>query len=259
MASAMTNSGTLTIVRRDARPDIAVRHAHGVGPAILFLPGYASDMSGSKACALFDWATEQGRHIILFDYAGCGESGGNFADETLESWRDDALGVIAACTDPDEPVVLVGSSMGGWLMLMVARALGGRVVGMVGIAAAPDFTQWGYTDTEKTELAQNGKLFQANPYGPEPTLTTYALWESGQRNLMLDGPIAIDCPVELLHGQADEDVPFAISLSLADRLRSSQVRVQLIKEGDHRLSREADIFLLVGALTRLLHTIEGTS
>ncbi len=247
----MTISADPAWLSRSGRPDIAYRRTAGVGPQLVFLPGYASDMAGSKACALFGWAAVQGRAALLFDYAGCGQSGGDFAAETLESWRDDAIAIIAAQTPPDEPLILIGSSMGGWLMLLVALALPHRVAGLVGIAAAPDFTQWGYSHAEKAQLANSGRLLQANPYGPEPTLTTLALWQSGQRNLVLRAPIAIDCPVELLHGQADEDVPFAISLSLTQQLRSSQVRVQLIKDGDHRLSRDTDIALLLSTVAQL--------
>ena len=242
------STGRLT---RPDRPTLAFRQTHGDGPTIAFLPGYASDMSGSKAQALFEWACSKERNCLLFDYAGCGASEGNFADETLETWRDDALAVIAARV-PQGPLILVGSSMGGWLMLLVALTIPERVVALIGIAAAPDFTEWGFSEDQKAALARDGRLLEDNAYGPEPTLTTLALWQSGERSRLLDAPIPLDCPVRLLHGQADTDVPFAISLRLAAQLRSAKVRTQLIKDGDHRLSRPQDIALLIGMVGELM-------
>ena len=250
---------THRLTRAD-RPILAVQQVSGSGATIVFLPGYASDMSGSKALALRDWAMAQGRPCVLFDYAGCGESEGHFADETLESWRDDALAVIDTFA-ADRAIILIGSSMGGWLMLLVALALAEvdatKVAGMIGIAAAPDFTDWGYTDEQKAELAREGRVFEANPYGPEPTLTMLALWQSGERNRTLDGDIALSCPVRLLHGQADGDVPFTVSMRLAERLRSSQVVTTLVKDGDHRLSRPQDIALLLAQVDAMFARMEG--
>ena len=222
---------------------IAFRHTPGTGPAVVFLPGYMSDMAGSKASALFDWATAEGRQCLLLDYSGCGESPGDFARGTLSRWRDEVLALIGACCEG--PVVLSGSSMGGWLMLLVARALGSRVAGLVGIAAAPDFTDWGYDISQKQRLAAGETVFEANPYGPEPTPTHPGFWTDGQAQRQLEREIPLDCPVRLLHGQDDAEVPPAISLRLADALRSSDVQVTLVKGGDHRLSREQDIALLL--------------
>ena len=242
---------TSTRLLRPDRPALAVHATPGTGPVLVFFPGYASDMSGSKAQALRDAAVAQGRPCILFDYAGCGESDGVFADETLTSWRDDALDVIAAQA-ADRALILVGSSMGGWLMLLVALALTAqdraRIAGLIGIAAAPDFTDWGYTPEQKAVLLRDGRLFEDNPYGPEPTLTTHALWLSGEANRLLDAPIALNCPVRLLHGQADADVPFSVSLRLAEQLRSAEVVTTLVKDGDHRLSRPQDIARLIAAV-----------
>lgn len=237
------------------RPTLAWRKVDGAGPTLLFLPGYASDMAGSKACAVLAWAAAHGRACILFDYAGCGQSDGAFADETLASWRDDALDILD--TQVTGPVVLIGSSMGGWLMLLVALARPDRVAGMIGIAAAPDFTQWGYSREQKAEMQRDGQLFEHNPYGPEPTLTTLSFWQSGEDNLLLGAPIALDCPVRLLHGQADDDVPFSISIALAAQLRSAQVVTTLVKDGDHRLSRVQDIGVLIETLESLLSSIES--
>ena len=229
---------------------IAFCHIPGAGPTLIFLPGYMSDISGSKACAVSDWAAQQGRACLLLDYSGCGQSSGDFADGTLSRWRDDVLALIEArCPDA---VVLIGSSMGGWLMLLVALALPvERLAGLVGIAAAPDFTDWGYDDAQKHALSQGITLLEANPYGPEPTPTHPALWADGQTNRLLGAEIALTCPVRLLHGQCDVDVPPEISLKLVHQLRSEDVQLTLIKDGDHRLSRPRDIALLLRTIAAL--------
>lgn len=225
---------------------LAYHHTPGTGPAIVFLPGYASDMSGSKAVAIDDWARATGRACLRFDYAGCGASGGAFEDQTLASWRDDALAVIDAITSG--PVVLVGSSMGGWIMLLIALARPERVAAMVGIAAAPDFTGWGFTSEQKAALRDAGRLEEPSIYSPEPTVTTRAFWESGEANRLLDGPIALSVPTRLIHGQRDPDVPWEHSLKLAGLLRSDDVQTLLVKDGDHRLSRPHDIALILKAI-----------
>lgn len=227
---------------------LAYRQIEGVGPVLVFLPGYMSDMAGGKATATLDWAVANGRACLLLDYAGCGLSEGDFAKQTLTGWRDDVLAMIDALVGG--PVVLIGSSMGGWLMLMIGEALGDRLAGLIGIAPAPDFTRWGFNETRRATVLANGVVYEDNPYGPEPTPTWRDLFESGEANLMLDRTIAIDCPVRLLHGQADADVPWKISLKLADALRSSDVRVTLIKDGDHRLSRPEDIQLLLETISQ---------
>ncbi|WJS98967.1 alpha/beta fold hydrolase [Novosphingobium humi] len=225
---------------------IAYRHTPGTGPTILFLPGYMSDMAGSKASAVFDWAAANGRACLLLDYSGCGQSPGDFADGMLSRWRDEVLSLIAAYVAG--PVVLVGSSMGGWLMLLVARAIPDRIAGLVGIAAAPDFTAWGYDEAQKAQLAAGQTILEPNPYGPEPTPTHAAFWADGQSQLQLDSPIPIDAPVRLLHGVEDADVPPAIGHRLLGALRSGDVQLTLVKGGDHRLSRDEDIALLLRTL-----------
>lgn len=228
---------------------LAHRFTAGCGPALVFLPGYMSDMNGGKATAVFDWARDQGRACLLLDYSGCGVSPGDFAEGTLGRWREEVLALIEArCAGP---VILIGSSMGGWLMLLVALRLGERAAGLIGIAAAPDFTDWGFDAEQKAALERGDTVYEANPYGPEPTPTHPALWADGQRQRLLGGPIMLDCPVRLLHGQADEDVPFEVSLRLAAALRSPDVQVTLIKDGDHRLSRDADIGLLLRSVAAL--------
>lgn len=239
-------------VLHHAMPDgrrIAFRYAAGDGPCLVFLPGYMSDMEGGKATALFDWASRSGRAALLLDYSGCGQSEGDFADGTLTRWRDEVLALIEATVDGN--LVLVGSSIGGWLMLLIALALPAeRVVGLVGIAAAPDFTDWGTSKKDRKKLAAGKPVFEDNPYGPDPTPTYPGFWEDGEANRLLEGPIALACPVRLIHGQADPDVPWDIALRLAEQLESADVRVVLIKDGDHRLSRESDIAVL-------LETVKG--
>lgn len=240
-------------IRFHEMPDgrrIAYRFADGTGPTVVFLPGYMSDMAGGKATAVFDWACAQGRRCLLLDYSGCGESEGYFGDGTLSRWRDEVTALIEALCPG--PVLLVGSSMGGWLMLLVALALPERVRGLVGIAAAPDFTDWGIAQMDKALLADGGTVWEDNPYGPEPTPTHPGFWADGQASLLLGREIAIDVPVRLLHGQRDPDVPWDISLQLAEALRSANVQVHLIKDGDHRLSRESDIALLLRTLGDLV-------
>ena len=211
--------------------------------AIVFLPGYMSDMDGGKATALFEDCRQNGRACLLLDYSGCGRSEGAFADGTLSRWRDEVLALIDAVVD--RPVVLVGSSMGGWLMLMVGKALRQQLAGMIGIAAAPDFTRWGFDDAQRAAMASGNTVYEENPYGPEPTPTHPGFFADAEANLMLHDTIALTCPARLLHGQADADVPWETSLRLAEALASPDVVVSLIKDGDHRLSRDADIARLV--------------
>lgn len=225
---------------------IAFHQTAGLGPTILFLPGYASDMSGSKAVAIEAWARESGRAFVRFDYAGCGESGGAFEEGTLASWRDDVLMIIDRVIEG--PVVLAGSSMGGWIMLLVALARPDRIAGMVGIAAAPDFTDWGFTSEQKLALLNEGRLEEPSQYSPEPTVTTRGFWTSGEANRLMHGPIGLDMPTRLLHGQRDPDVPWERSVMLAGLLRSDDVQTWLVKDGDHRLSRPQDIGLILRAI-----------
>ncbi|MBL0914945.1 MAG: alpha/beta hydrolase [Sphingopyxis sp.] len=239
---------------RPGRPRLACRHVAGRGPTIVFLPGYMSDMAGGKATALFDWAAAEGQACLLLDYAGCGLSDGLFAEQTLLDWRGDVLDLIDA--KADGPVIIVGSSMGGWLMLLTALALvqrdgAGRVAGLVGIAAAPDFTDWGFSDAEKAIILAEGALLEDTPYSDQPYMTTRGFWQSGEANRLLDAAIPLACPVRLLHGQEDGDVPSEISLRLSAALASDDVQVTLVKGGDHRLSRDGDIALLIDTVARL--------
>jgi pimeloyl-ACP methyl ester carboxylesterase len=245
--------GSMSETRFHALPDgrrIAFRFTPGAAPAVVFLPGYMSDMAGGKAIAVFDWARAHGRAALLLDYSGCGESPGDFADGTLSRWREEVLALVEEhCPGP---LVLIGSSMGGWLMLLCALAMPTRVAGLIGIAPAPDFTDWGTIEADKARLVAGETVFEENLYGPEPTPTHPAFWADGQANRLLTGEIALDCPVRLIHGQDDPDVPWEISLRLAEALHSADVQIALIKDGDHRLSRDADIALLLRTLSGLM-------
>jgi pimeloyl-ACP methyl ester carboxylesterase len=249
----MTESPAPAFLARADGLRLAYRHRAGNGPTIVFLPGYMSDMEGGKALALDAWAEREGRAMLRLDYAGCGASEGRFADGTLTIWRDDVLALVDALTSG--PLLLIGSSMGGWLMLLVALARPARVAGLIGIAPAPDFTRWGFTDEQKAALLRDGQLAEPSDYSDEPYLTTRAFWESGEANLLLDREISLDCPVRLLHGQRDPDVPWETSLRLAAALRSAEVQTILIKDGDHRLSREEDIALLIETTRQLLERL----
>lgn len=234
---------TLLHLDRPGGHRIAVRSrpARGSAPTLLFLPGYASDMMGSKALALDALAERAGLGLLRFDYRGTGESEGRFADFTLEDWLEDAAAVAALAPGP---LLVIGSSMGGWLMLHLAERLGSKVRALVGIAAAPDFTDWGYTAEDKRRLAENGELRRDNPYGGEAELTTLALWRSGERLRLLDRAIAFDGPVRLLHGDRDAEVPAHIAFRLKDALRSADVQLTLVKGGTHRLSAPHELALL---------------
>ena len=228
---------------------LAIRRREGRRPTLLFLPGYMSDMEGGKATALDAWAGTEGRAMLRFDYAGCGRSEGDFEAQTLAGWRDDALAMIDSL---DGPAVLVGSSMGGWLMLLAALARPERVSALVGIASAPDFTDWGFDDAQKRTIREAGRLEEPSPYGEAPCVTTRGFWESGEALKLLGGEIAIDRPVRLLHGLDDADVPWRVSIRLMERLRSDDVRLTLVKGGDHRLSRPGDVAHLIAAVAGLM-------
>ena len=232
---------------------LAYRHRAGRGPTLIFLPGYMSDMEGSKASALDAWAEREGRAMLRFDYAGCGASDGRFEEQSLANWRNDALAMLDEVVEG--PVVLVGSSMGGWLMLLVALARPERVAALVGIAAAPDFTGWGFSDEEKLAILRDGRLEQPSAYSDTPYLTTRTFWESGEALRLLHAPIAVHCPLRLLHGQRDEDVPWTHSLQLSELVRSSDVQAIFVKDGDHRLSREPDIALLLATIATLMESL----
>ena len=240
-------------LRRPGLPALAYAKREGEGPTIVFLPGYGSDMEGSKAIALDAWAEAQGRAMLRFDYRGCGQSEGVFGEATLDDWRDDALDLIDGLTDG--PLILVGSSMGGWLMLLIALDRPERVAALVGIAAAPDFTSWGYDDAQRAAIENDGLIAIEHPDYDAPEITTRAFLHSGQANLLLEDEIPIDCPVRLLHGQDDRDVPPSIAFRLGRALRSADVQTMLVKGGGHRLSRPGDLALLMTTVGALIETL----
>ena len=211
-----------------------------------------SDMTGSKAEALDGWAARTGRAYLRLDYSGCGASGGDFDAGSIGRWTADVLAVADALAPG--PLLLVGSSMGGWVALRAALARPERIVALVGIAAAPDFTDWGLGlgDGDRAALATRGYVERPSDYGEAPYRYTRALIDDAAAQRVLTGPIALECPVRLLHGQADTAVPWQLSLDVAQRLRSLDVQVTLVKDGDHRLSRPQDLALLTRTLDCLL-------
>jgi pimeloyl-ACP methyl ester carboxylesterase len=228
---------------------LAYRHTPGTGPLLVFLPGYMSDMTGTKAEAMAEWAAANGRAALRLDYSGCGASSGDFLDGSIGRWADDARAVIDHVA-PGAPVVLIGSSMGGWIALCLGVALGPRLAGLVGIAAAPDFTRWGLDilPADRAALATQGFFTRPSSYDPTGYRYSRTFIDDAPSNLFLHAEIPLDCPVRLLHGQIDDAVPWQISLDIAARLRSTDVHVLLIKDGDHRLSRPADIERLLATL-----------
>jgi pimeloyl-ACP methyl ester carboxylesterase len=232
---------------------LAWHRTPGRTPTVVFLPGYRSDMAGEKATMLAAFCAARGQALLRFDYSGHGASDGAFEDGTIGIWACDALAAIDALSEG--PLVLVGSSMGGWIALLTALARPARVAGLLGIAAAPDFTEtlmWAaMAPAERAALLRDGMLRVPSQYG-EPYCITRALIEDGRNHLLLGGPIAIDCPIRLLHGQRDPDVPWETALRIAERVRAEDVRLILVKDGDHRLSRPQDLLLLRETLSSLL-------
>lgn len=217
-------------------------------PTFIWLSGYRSDMAGGKAQAVSSWAWENGNGAVLFDYSGHGESEGRFEDGTISAWREDALAAIDTLSDG--PLILVGSSMGGWMALLAALARPERVKALVLIAPAPDFTEklmWaGLTPEQQEEIMTRGVTLRPSDYGtPDPI--TRALIEDGRGWQILDAPIAFDGPVRILQGMEDPDVPWPHALEINERLTSSDVVLTLIKDGDHRLSRDQDVARLLAA------------
>lgn len=222
-------------------------------PTVVFLPGYASDMEGTKAESIDAFCATRGVGCLRFDYSGTGASGGDFAAGTLDRWLGEALAAIDLLTDG--PLLIAGSSMGGWLALHCALLRPDRVRGVLGIAAAPDFTDWGFTADEKQRLVSDGKLERPTPYGPDPIVTHRAFWESGAGLRLLYQPIALTQPVRLVHGEKDEDVPMGVPIKLMADLGSADVQLKLIKNGGHRLSEPHEIHAILVELAGLLEMI----
>ena len=234
------------------RPDgeeIAWRRVDGAGPPLVWLGGFRSDMAGTKAQALADWALAKGRGYVRFDYLGHGESSGAFERGTITRWREDSLAVIDELTAG--PLVLVGSSMGGWLACLAAAARPERMAGLVLIAPAPDFTEKlmapEMSQAARAEMAETGVWRRPSEYG-DPYPITRELLEDGARWSIVPGPVPVEVPVRILQGGADSDVPWRHALELAQAIKGEDVVFTLVRDGDHRLSRPQDIERLLAAV-----------
>lgn len=246
------------ILQRKDRPNLAYQRVEPMGfgrrlPGVLFLGGFNSDMTGSKATALESFCRDRGQGFVRFDYSGHGRSAGAFSDGSIGAWTEDALAAFDSLTVGRQ--IVIGSSMGGWIMLLLALARPNRVAGLIGIAAAPDFTEdliWDSLSLEQRDrIMRDGRLKQPSEYSAASYIVTRELIEEGRDHLLLRGTIAIDVPVRLLHGMADRDVPYQTSIRLAERLRSADTQVKLIKNGDHRLSSVPDLAELCDILQSL--------
>lgn len=247
-------SESLTVGEGAQAREIAVLRRDGRGPCVVWLGGFLSEMTATKATFLDGWAEKAGRAMLRLDYSGHGASGGRFEDGTIGQWLEDALAVIAAHAGPSP--VLVGSSMGGWMALLAARAMPTPPTGLVLVAPAPDFTEdlmWKrFSDEQRAAIMTEGVYRRPSEYSPEPTPITRRLIEEGREHLVLGGPIRVGCPVHILQGMADPDVPWEHAMRLIERLSEDDVVTTLIKDGDHRLSRPQD-------LERLIEAVEGVA
>lgn len=242
------------ILTREDGATIAYHRRRGRGPGVIFLGGFMSDMTGTKAVALDRFCESRGQAFLRFDYFGHGQSSGAFADATVSRWRDDALAVFDALTDG--PQILVGSSLGGWIMLLLAAARPQRIKALIGIAAAPDATEdlmWAqFPPAVRQTIERDGAARIPSAYSEQGYLITRKLIDDGRQHLIMRSAIPFDGPVRLLHGMRDDDVPWQRSLALAERLAAADVRITLVKDGDHRLSRDADLAMLMQTLAVLL-------
>ncbi|MCP5373075.1 MAG: alpha/beta hydrolase [Hyphomicrobiales bacterium] len=246
------------VIRRDDGMTIAYHFTPGKSPGIVFLPGFRSDMTGSKALELEDMCRRTGRAYLRFDYSGHGQSGGDFEFGTIGSWTDDAIYVLDKVTKG--PQILVGSSMGGWIMLLVALERPHRIAGLLGVAAAPDFTEdllpRELSDEQKRNLARTGIIHVPSEYDEMPTPITQALLDEGRTHLLLRQPIPLDCPVRLIHGMADPDVPWQTALRISQMIQTDDVEIQFVKAGTHRMSEPPDLARLTRTLAELVTAVE---
>lgn len=247
-----------TYLRTPQGRHIAYHRTEGRAPGVVFLGGFRSDMTGSKALHLEAWAQTTGRAFLRFDYSGHGSSRGDFVDGAISDWREDAASVIEALTEG--PQVLVGSSMGGWISLLLARDLPSHVVGLVLIAAAPDFTErmWDeeFSTADRTRLVEEGVFLRPSDYSDDPYPITHRLIEDGRKNLVLQRPLNLPFPVRLLQGTADSDVPPSVALGLLDHIESPDMRLTLVKGADHRFSSPDCLDLITGSVEDTLQLCE---
>ena len=235
---------------------IAYRHTAGTGPTIVFLGGFKSDMQGTKAVHLEDWCNARGRAFLRFDYSGHGESSGLFEDGSIGEWAADAQAILSEVVEG--PMLLIGSSMGGWISLLTARAMPQRIAGMVTIAAAPDFTEDGYwagfSDEDRETVMSEGKIAIPSEYG-EPYIITRKLIEDGRENLVLRDPLNLPFPVRFLQGTADEDVPMEWATRLLAHATGPDMRLVCLKDADHRFSDPVSLKLVEDALNNVLDIV----
>ncbi|MCP5364999.1 MAG: alpha/beta hydrolase [Hyphomicrobiales bacterium] len=254
----MSDVAKTPLLRRDDGEMLAYRFTPGRQPGVVFMTGYMSDMTGGKALRLEDFCRARGNAYLRFDYLGHGESTGAFTDGTIGRWADDAVFALDQLTEG--PQVLVGSSLGGWIMVLAALRRRDRITGLLGIASAPDFTEdlipLSLSDAQKDILERDGVVPVASPYDPEPTPVTKLILDEGRNHLVLRDEIPIDCPVRLIHGLDDPDVPWQTSLTLMQRLRSDDVELNLVKAGGHRMSEPDDLERLCATLEQLLRRVE---
>ena len=253
------NVERLTVGEGTAARDVAVIRRAGDAPGLLWLGGFRSDMAGTKAVALDEWGARTGRAVTRFDYSGHGLSGGRFEDGTISRWAEEAAAVFATTTGPQ---ILVGSSMGGWISLLLTRAefaragAASRIRGLVLIAPAPDFTEdlmWaGFSEEIRRQIMEEGAYREPSAYSDEPYLVTRALIEDGRRNLLLGGDLALGCPVTILQGVKDESVPWGHAVRLVTRLTTDDVTLTLVRDGDHRLSRPQDIDKMLRVIDEMI-------
>ncbi|MFC2966752.1 alpha/beta fold hydrolase [Acidimangrovimonas pyrenivorans] len=238
---------------------IAYNRTAGQGPGVVFLGGFKSDMEGTKALYLQDWAEKTGRAFLRFDYSGHGQSSEDFLDGCIGDWAEDAVAAISALTEG--PQVLVGSSMGGWIALLVSRALPERVAGLVGVAAAPDFTEdsmWnGFSTAQRAALDEHGQVELPSEYSDEPYIITRKLIEDGRRHLVLRDYLGLPFPVRLLQGTADLDVPQEVALRLLAHAEGEDIRLTLVKGADHRFSTPDCLDLIAASVGEVLARADG--
>lgn len=236
---------------------IAYNKSEGKTPTVIFLPGFRSDMEGSKALYIEALCRGLGQSFIRFDYSGHGKSGMNFRDCSITTWKNDTLNIIDELTTGE--VILIGSSMGGWIMLLAALERKTRIKGLIGIAAAPDFTadlmmQY-FNEEQKKQLITNGEILIPNCYDDqEPYPITKKLIDDGNKNLLLQKPIQLTCPVRLIHGMADNDVPYQTAARIAEKLESANVEIHLVKNGGHRMSEPENLELLKNQFLSILNS-----
>jgi pimeloyl-ACP methyl ester carboxylesterase len=233
---------------------IAYRQSAGKGPGVVFLPGFRSDMTGAKAHFLEAWARARGQAYLRFDYSGHGASGGDFRDGGIGAWAHDAQDAVTRLTSG--PQVLVGSSMGGWIALILAGRISARIAGLVGIAAAPDFTEdamWAEMDADaRGRLIADGEILVPSAYADDPYPITRKLIDDGRQHLVLRAPLALPFPVRLLHGTADRDVDLDVALRLVAHAQGPDVRLMIVKDADHRFSAPDQLELLARTIEELL-------